>query len=458
MSSYLFRKKQLQFLDNQELLRCLTAWDLTLFGIGAVIGAGIFVLTGIAAATTAGPAIVLSFVLAGLACAFSALSYAELASSIGGSGSAYTYAYVGLGEIIAWIIGWDLILEYALSVSTVAIGWSHYFDSLLISCGWRIPFSFLHSYFSGGILNLPALFIVLFVTLLLIIGAKISAKFNALMVFLKLAVIALFIGIAAMHINPVNWHPFAPFGWDGISAGAALIFFAYIGFDAVSTTAEEVVNPQRDLPIGIIASLSICTLLYIIVSALLTGVVPYTSLNVASPISHALLELGYRFGAATISVGAVAGLTTVILVMYYGLTRVSYAISRDQLLPPFFSKIHPKTRTPVRIIATMGIITGLFSALAPMHLLAELVNIGTLFAFFVVCCGTIILRHTHPEMHRPFKTPYSPLIPALGMLTCAYLITQLQPETWARFFIWMGIGLVIYFFYGRYRSRLHRRK
>lgn len=440
---------------HSDLLRCLSAWDLTLFGIGAIIGAGIFVLTGIAAATKAGPSIIFSFVLSGLACGFAALSYAELASSIGGCGSAYNYAYVGLGELPAWIIGWDLLLEYALSVSTVASGWSHYFHSILLSIGWHIPYALLHTPGDGGILNLPALIIVLLVMALLAIGVKMSARFNATMVAIKLLVIAVFIIVAIKHFNPAYWHPFAPFGWKGVMSGAALIFFAYIGFDAVSTTADEVVNPGRDLPIGIIASLVICTLLYIVVSGLLTGMVSYTSLNVSSPISHALLEVGARVIAGLVAVGAIAGLTTVILVMYYGLTRVFLAMARDHLLPKYFEHIHPQTRTPVRIILSTGCVVSIFSALIPISELAELVNIGTLIAFAIVCTGVIILRYMYPNMHRPFKTPLFPVIPILGIFSCLYLTINLPGETWIRFIIWMALGFIVYFAYSRFRSKLN---
>lgn len=458
MSRKLFRKKSYDEhqTGSSQLLRCLSAWDLTLLGIGAIIGAGIFVLTGIAAATQSGPAIVLSFVLAGFACGFSALSYAELAASVGGCGSAYNYAYVALGELVAWIIGWDLILEYALSVSAVAAGWSHYFNSIFESFNLHIPSQLLHSPIEGGIFNLPALCIVLLIMIVLILGVKLSARLNAIMVFIKLAVIVLFIIVALRHINVSYWHPFAPFGWSGILGGAGLIFFAYIGFDAVSTTAEEVINPQRNLPIGIIASLLVCTLLYIIVSGLLTGIVPYNTLNVSSPISHALLQIGYRFVSATVSVGAIAGLTTVILVMYYGLTRVFLAMSRDQLLPDFFARINPNTRTPIRIILTSGIIMGLFSTLIPISELAQLVNIGTLVAFSIVSLGVIILRYTNPEMPRSFKTPLFPVIPALGVISCVYLTTGLPMQTWIRFAVWMAIGFAFYFFYSRSHSKLNK--
>lgn len=456
--NYLFRTKPVPDLYEQfgvKLRACLTATDLTFLGVGAIIGAGIFVLTGFAAATQAGPAIVFSYIIAGLACAFAALSYAELASTVGGCGSAYGYAYASMGELAAWIIGWDLILEYAVSVSAVAVGWSGYAQNMLTGLGIVVPDQLLKSPFDGGFLNLPALLIVLFISALLIIGVKSTARFNKIMVIIKLSVIAIFIFIALKNVNPVHWHPFMPFGFQGVMSGAALVFFAYIGFDAVSTTAEEVIDPKRDMPIGIIASLSICTLLYIAVSGLLTGIVPYPTLNVSSPISQALLSIGYRSAASLVAVGAIAGLTTVILVMYYGLTRVFLAMSRDGLLPKIFSQVNPKTQTPIRIIVWSGILMSLFSAFIPIHELAELVNIGTLAAFVIVCVGVIILRYRQPNLERPFKTPFMPIIPLLGVGFCLYLILHLNSVTWWRFLIWLGLGLVIYFAYSRFHSRLN---
>ncbi len=442
--------------QHESLKKCLTAFDLTLFGVGAIIGAGIFVLTGIAAATQAGPSIILSYIVSAFACGFAALAYAELASSVGGCGSAYSYAYVGIGEFFAWMIGWDLLLEYLVSVSTVSVGWSSYINDLLISLKIHLPTVWVEGPFRGGYINLPAFLIVLAITSLLIIGVKESARFNNVMVFIKLIVIFLFIFIAAFNVNPANWHPFMPFGWSGIMGGAALIFFAYIGFDAVSTAAEESALPQRDMPIAIISSLAICTFIYILVSGLLTGIIPYTQLNVSSPISYALLQLGYRFAAGMIGAGAVAGLTTVMLVMYYGLTRVFLAMSRDGLLPAFFSKIHIRTKTPVRIILLCGIIISLFSAFIPIQDLAELVNIGTLAAFVTVCLGVIILRHSQPNLPRPFRTPFSPYIPFLGIISCLYLICSLPMVTILRFFSWLIIGLIIYFFYSKNKSFLNK--
>lgn len=453
----LFRKK-LPDLSAQDrhLKKCLSATDLTLFGIGAIIGAGIFVLTGIAAATKAGPAIVFSYVIAGFACTFAALAYAELAASVGGCGSAYNYAYAGIGEFFAWLIGWDLLLEYWVSVATVSVGWSSYCIDILHALKISIPLSLTKGPFEGGLLNLPALIIVLCLSMLLTAGVKESARFNNIMVGIKLLVVLVFIVIAAFHVNPANWHPFMPYGWPGIMGGAALIFFAYIGFDAVSTAAEEAAMPQRDLPIGIILSLIVCTLVYIIVSGLLTGIVPYSSLNVSSPISYALLQIGYRTAAGLIGAGAIAGLTTVMLVMYYGLTRIFLAMSRDQLLPVYFSRITARRHTPLRIILTCAVIISILAALVPIKELAELVNIGTLAAFITVCIGVIVLRHTSPNLVRPFRTPLSPYTPALGIFACLYLIISLPMITILRFIIWMIIGLFIYFFYSRKRSTLNR--
>ncbi len=448
-----FRKKAPPVVPEQDhLKKCLTALDLTFLGVGAIIGAGIFVLTGIAAATKAGPALILSYVIAGIACGFSALSYAELAATVGGCGSAYTYAYAGIGEFFAWLIGWDLLLEYSVSVSTVSVGWSSYVNDLLNSFRIHLPNSLTHSPLAGGWLNLPAMIIVFLLTGLLIAGIKASARFNNTMVTIKLLVILLFIAIAAFHVNPSNWHPFMPYGWSGVMGGAALIFFAYIGFDAISTAAEESIFPQRDLPIGIMVSLLICTLLYIIVTGLLTAIVPYSSLNTSSPISYALLTLGYRVAAGLISAGAIAGLTTVMLVMYYGLTRIFLAMSRDQLLPVFWSRLHPRTKTPFRIILICFVVISLLSGLVPIQDLAELVNVGTLAAFSTVCLAVIILKHQQPNLPLPFRTPFSPYVPILGIVSCLYLICHLPLITLLRFVIWMIIGLIIYFWYSRKHS------
>jgi len=447
-------------LIDTGLKRCLTATDLTLLGIGAIIGAGIFVLTGVAAATKAGPAIALSFVVAGFACAFSALAYAELASTVGGCGSAYGYAYAGLGEIVAWIIGWDLILEYGLATPTVAIGWSGYVGNALTAIGLELPKILLNApgtpNIEGAIMNLPAFLIIILLSILLAIGVSTSARFNHTMVFVKLTAIAVFIGVAAFNVNPEHWTPFMPFGWEGVMAGGALIFFAYIGFDAVSTAAEEAINPQRDLPIGILASLVICTIIYIVVSGLLTGLVPYKELNVPSPVASALLSIKHNFAAGLIAAGAIAGLTTVMLVLYYGLTRVFLAMARDGLLPPIFAKVNAKTKTPIPVILISGIFMAFVAGFTPINEVAELVNIGTLAAFVLVCAGVIVLRKTHPNIPRPFKTPLSPISPILGIVFCLYLMFQLPQTTWLRFGIWLALGLIVYFVYSKGNSELNK--
>ena len=438
------------------LKRCLSAMDLTLLGIGAIIGAGIFVLTGIAAAKSAGPAIVLSYVVSGFACAFAALAYAELAASVGGCGSAYGYAYAGLGEIIAWIIGWDLILEYGVATAAVAIGWAGYVNNALTAMGMPLPMAVLKSPVEGGIVNLPALLIVLTLAVLLSIGVRQSARFNAVMVLVKLLAITTFVAVAAFHVQPANWQPFMPFGWEGVMGGAALIFFAYIGFDAVSTAAEEAVNPQRDLPIGILLSLAVCTVIYVVVAGLLTGIVPYYTLNVASPVADSLLRIGYPWAAAFIAAGAIAGLTTVMLVLYYGLTRVFLAMSRDGMLPPVFSAINKSTHTPVRVIMASGVLIAAIAGFTPIGDVAELVNIGTLAAFVLVCAGVIHLRYTRPDLKRPFRTPFGSVTPLLGIVFCVYLMLSLPPVTWMRFGVWLALGAVIYFTYSRTHSTLNR--
>jgi len=463
----IFRTKRVTSHDDTDhvLNRCLSAWDLAFLGVGAIIGTGIFVLTGIAAATQAGPAIVLSFIIAGLACAFAALSYAELSSSIGGCGSAYGYSYAAFGELIAFIIGWDLLLEYGIAVAAVSNGWSGYFNNALTAIGIPLPEVLTKAPKLGGIINLPASVIILILMGLLIMGVKHSARANNVMVVVKLITISIFIGVAVFNVHPENWHPFMPFGWfqtlpdgktTGVLAGASLVFFAYVGFDAVSTAAEEAKNPQRDLPFGIVTSLTFCTIIYIIVSGLLTGVVHYTDLNVSSPVAHALALLGYNWASALISTGVIAGLTTVMLVLYYGLTRIIFAMSRDGLLSPFFSKVNPKTQTPVRVIVLCGTIMALIAGFIPLGDLAELVNIGTLAAFFLVCLGVLVLRITKPDMERPFRSPFSPLFPVLGMLSCAALMAFLPSITWLRFIIWLVVGLIVYFGYSMYHSKLAR--
>jgi basic amino acid/polyamine antiporter, APA family len=461
----LFRTKPIDVNADTGLKRCLGAFDLTMLGIGCIIGTGIFVLTGVVAAQHSGPAIVLSFILSGTACAFSALCYAELAGAIGGAGSAYGYAYSGIGELVAWIIGWDLILEYSIATSTVAIGWSGYFGKIMELLGVHLPNALMNAPLDGGIANVPAMIIVLLLSVLLSIGVRESARFNTAMVVVKLAAVAIFIIVAAPHIHPANWHPFIPartidadgqshFGYGGILSGASLIFFAYIGFDAVSTAAEETIKPQRNLPIGIIASLVICTILYIVVSGILTGVVHYDQIDVKAPIADALKQIGIGWAEALISIGALAGITTVMLVLYFGLTRVVLAMSRDGLLPKPMAKVNPKTQTPVRLILGSGVIIALIAGLSPIGKVAQLVNLGTLAAFFMVCASVIVLRKTRAELKRPFRTPWVPLVPLLGMGFCAFLMAGLPEITWKAFLIWSAVGLSVYFLYSRSRSQL----
>jgi APA family basic amino acid/polyamine antiporter len=453
----IFRTKSIQdeICDSPALLRCLTAFDLTLLGIGAIIGAGVFVLTGIAA-TKAGPAVSISYIIAGLAALFAALAYAELATCIGGCGSAYNYSYVVFGELIAWIIGWDLILEYLLSVSTVAIGWSGYFTNILVTLHIYLPVTLLKNPFEGGIINLPAFIIIFCLAVLLCMGVKHSARFNAAIVFIKLLAIIIFVAIAATHVDSHNWNNFLPFGWGGVIQGAALVFFAYIGFDALSTAAEETINPQRNLPIGILVSVVICTVIYIVVSTLLTGIVPYTLLDMKSPVADALIKIGEPVAAGIVAAGAIAGLTTVMLVMYYGLTRICFAISRDGLLPLFFATTNTRTKTPVKVILASGTIIAVTAGFVPIKAAAELVNIGTLAAFTLVCGGVIYLRWRQPELIRPFKFPFNSVISLLGIIFCLALMLSLPAVTWWCFFIWMAIGLVIYFTYSYHHSKINK--
>lgn len=439
--------------QQHTLKQVLTSFDLTLLGIGAIIGAGIFIITGKAAAD-AGPAIILSFMVAALACGFSALAYAELSSSIGGAGSAYSYSYVGLGELVAWLIGWALLMEYSLAITSVAVGWSAYVTSVLAAANINLPHWLCAGPFEHGVINLPAVLIILGMTFLLTVGTQQSAKLNRILVFIKIAVVIFFIVIAAFHVKPVNWHPFAPFGFHGVIAGAAMIFFAFIGFDAISTAAEESVNPQRDLPIGIMTSLAVCTVLYVLVAGLLTGVLNYTELNVDAPVAKALMSLNLNFASAVTSLGAIAGLTTVIMVMFFGLSRIFMAIARDGLLPAVFAKINPKTQTPAKIIMGSGIVMALMAGFVPLQQLAELVNIGTLAAFTLVCFSVLVMRFTKPDMKRPFRSPLGILFPVLGIALNIYLMISLHKFTWICFAIWGAVGLAVYFGYSRKHSLL----
>lgn len=458
--------------ENFGLKRCLSAFDLTLMGIGAIIGTGIFVLTGVAAATTSGPAVVLSFIVAGVACAFAALAYAELAASVGGAGSAYGYSYAAFGEFIAWVIGWDLILEYGVAVAAVANGWSGYFNNALQGMGVALPAYLTKGPFAvdaitglpdGGIVNLPAFLIIFLLMIMLVIGVKESAKVNTAMVFVKLLTIVVFLSVAIFHINPDNWSPFIPFGWFshtelgkpiGILAGASVVFFAYVGFDAVSTATEEANNPQRDIPIGVLASLIICTVIYIAVSGVLTGIVSYKELNVSSPVAFGLQRIGINWASALVATGVIAGLTTVMLILYYALTRVITAMSRDGLLSPLFAKVNEKTQTPVKNTVICGLVMAVMAGFVPLGALAELVNIGTLTAFVLVCIGVITLRKTHPNLKRPFMMPGGIVLPLLGVISCGALIAFLPWQTHLRFLGWLALGLVIYFVYGIRKSRL----
>jgi APA family basic amino acid/polyamine antiporter len=466
VASRLFRTKSIDQIladaDHPEhrLKKTLTVWDLTGLGIGGIIGTGIFVLIGTAIVGDAhrpgaGPGIILSFVLSGLTCALAALCYAEFAAMIPVSGSAYTYSYATLGEFLAWLTGWNLILEYGVACVAVAIGWSGYFNNILKFCGIELPHWATHAPgVDGGLVNLPAAIIVLLVTGILVLGVKESARTTGLIVLVKLAVILFFIGVGISAVEPANWTPFMPFGFQGVGAAAAIVFFAYIGFDAVSTTAEEARNPQRDVPLGIIASLGICTLLYIAVAAVLTGLLPYGQIDVHAPVAEALRVVGFNWGAAVVATGAVAGITSVLFVMMIGQIRVFFAMSRDRLLSPWLSKVHPRYRTPHHATILTGVGVAVLAALVPIGDAADMTNIGTLFAFVLVCLGVIVLRRTKPEQRRPFRIPFMPWIPVFGMVTCLGLMAFLPTMTWIRFGVWTVVGIAIYFGYGIKRSKL----
>jgi len=479
--AYLFRRKNLdQLIAESEIdhgfKKALSAFNLTTLGIGAIIGTGIFVLTGTAAAMHAGPALAISFVIAGLGCVFAGLCYAEFASMIPISGSAYAYSYASLGEFMAWIIGWDLILEYLFASATVAVGWSGYVVSFLHDLHITVPAAISQAplvyskelgwSFSGSLVNFPAVFIVVMITALLVIGIKESVTFNNVIVIVKLIVILLFIFFGMWYINVDNWSPFIPentgtfgqFGWSGILTGSGVIFFAYIGFDAVSTAAQESKNPKRDMPIGIMVSLIVCTILYISVALVLTGMVHYSKLNVPAPIAFAIDSVAHslRWLNPLVKIGAIAGLSSVVLVMLMGQPRIFFSMSKDGLLPKSFSKIHSKFQTPYITTIITGSVAAIVSGLFPINILGELVSIGTLLAFVIVCISVIILRKTRPDVPRPFRTPMVPLVPILGAGICFVQMASLPLDTWMRLIIWMAIGVVIYFTYSRKNSKLRQ--
>jgi APA family basic amino acid/polyamine antiporter len=457
--------------EGHRLKKTLRAWDLVALGIGCIIGVGIFVLPGVEAAKHAGPGIILSFAIAAVACACSALCYAELAAMIPVAGSAYTYGYATLGELPAWIIGWDLILEYMVAACLVSIGWSAYLCNLLSNAlapwGASLPTAITASPLdwndslgefvsTGALVNLPAILIIALLTWLLVLGIKESSRVNSIIVIVKLTVIVFFVFLAVWFVKPGNWHPFMPFGFGGVMTAAAIVFLAFVGFDAVSTAAEEAVNPHRDMPIGIVGSLIVATVLYMAVSAIMTGVVPYTELGVADPVALVLNKLEMPWASMIVSFGAIAGITSVLLVLLLGQPRILFAMSRDGLLPDLLSRVHPRYKTPYLTTIFTGIVVAVAAALLPIRVVAELCSIGTLFAFVIVCGGVLVLRHTRPELHRPFKTPLFPFLPVAGVLLCGYLMVNLPKTAWERFLVWLVIGLLIYVFYSRRRSRLAR--
>ncbi|MFA6029085.1 MAG: amino acid permease [Elusimicrobiota bacterium] len=487
----IFARKPLSLLMEEmegehRLRRVLGPMQLSSLGIGCIIGTGIFVLTGVAAHDKAGPALILSFVVAGFACILAALCYAEFAAMVPVAGSAYTYAYATLGELFAWIIGWDLVLEYTVASASVAHGWSAYFQSFIGIFGLHIPTALSRAPFdynpdvgrlvaTGTLFDLPAILIAAVVTYILVKGIKESASVNTAMVVVKVAIVLFVIAVGAFYVDPRNWHPFSPFGFTGVSffghtllgqtgtggeplgmlAGASMIFFAYIGFDSVSTHSEEAVNPQRDVPIGIIASLIVCTVLYIAVSAVLTGMVPYDKINIDAPVSDAFAQVGLPWAQFIIALGAIAGITSVLLVLMLSQPRVFLAMARDGMVPAsIFGAVHPVYRTPWKSTILTGCVVALLSALVPLRILAELVNIGTLLAFVIVCAAVLIMRRTHPNAPRPFRCPFVPLVPLLGIAVCLLLMFSLPAENWLRLLVWLGLGFIVYFGYSRHHSVL----
>jgi APA family basic amino acid/polyamine antiporter len=477
----LWRKKSLEFIRQEAtsgkntLVRVLGPFYLLLLGIGAIIGAGLFSITGLAAAENAGPAIVISFFLASLACAFAGLCFSELSAMIPIAGGAYSYTYAILGEFVAWIVGWALILEYAMGASVVAISWSAYVVAFfqefhiqlpvhLVSSPWQ-PTQLADGTNAYGYINLPPLIIIAFISCLLILGIKKSARVNAILVAIKISIVILFIGLGTVYINLDNYHPFIPentgsfgsFGISGILRGAGTVFFAYIGFDAVSTAAQEVKNPQKTLPIGIIGSLFICTLLYILFAFVLVGLIPYTELDVAAPVADAMKKTPYYFLSWMINLAIITGLTSVILVLLLGQSRIFFIMAKDGLLPTFFSKIHPKFHTPWLSNLIIMIFVGVFAAFAPLQLVGHMTSMGTLLAFCLVCLSVLIMRKTRPDLTRPFRTPFVPAIPVLGMLSCLILMLSLGWFLWLQLIIWLMIGICFYFAYGRKNSHLTKK-
>ena len=483
----LFSRKPLELLleemkGEHRLRRVLGPVQLTSLGIGAIIGAGIFVATGAAAHNVGGPALMLSYTVAGITCVFAALCYAEFASMVPVAGSAYTYAYATLGELFAWIIGWDLVLEYAVGSATVATGWSGYFQNVLAKVGMHLPVTMRespwrwdkdHFISTGSYFNLPAVIIVLIITIVLVKGIAESASFNAAMVMVKVSAVLFVIAVGVFYIDPANWHPFAPYGWTGLNffgfhvaghqnaagqpvgmlAGAAIIFFAYIGFDSVSTHTEEAKNPQRDVPIGIVTSLIVCTILYIAVVAVLTGMVKYDQLDINAPVSLAFKTKGIGWAEGIIAVAGVAGITSVMLVMMLSAPRVFLAMARDGLVPKsFFGDVHPKFRTPWKSTILIGVGVVVMAGFLPIDALLHLTNIGTLLAFVIVCAAVLIMRKKYPNAERPFRCPWVPFVPIMGVLSCLMLMFSLPYENWWRLFVWLALGLVIYFTYGRKHS------
>jgi basic amino acid/polyamine antiporter, APA family len=462
--------------SGNQLRRALNATHLTLLGIGGIIGTGIFVLTGTAAANHAGPALPLSFIIAGLGCTFAGLCYAEFAAMIPVSGSAYSYSYATLGEGIAWFIGWNLVLEYLFAVATVSVGWSGYAVCLLEQLHIHIPAALssapldqgvdaLHWVRTGALINVPAMLIVAAIATICYIGIRQSAAFNSVIVAIKVTVVLLFILFGVSYINTANWHPFIPpnsgragqFGWSGVMAASGVIFFAYIGFDAVSTAAQETKNPQRDMPIGILASLIVCTFLYVVVAAVLTGMVNYRELDVAAPVALALDKYrSLHWLGIPVKLGAVCGMTSVMLVMTIAQARIFFAMARDGLLPPWFGRVHPRFRTPSTGTVVTGASAAVIGGLFPVKILGELVAIGTLAAFVTVCIGTLVLRRTRPDLPRPFRTPYPWFNCIAGAVVCLAMMVSLGPATWARLVIWTGIGVLIYAGYGYQHSRVRK--